>query len=154
VIFETYPTLGYNYRMTDIQAAVGREQLKRLRASSRDAENWLSITGRFLRMLMAWDCRLNRAVPGPNWQSFCVRLPHHCDQRAVMQSMLDVVSLRGEASCGSHREPAYRDSPLRWSLPNSEEAQDRCIVLPMYPQMTDDDVVTMASALRHACERR
>ena len=30
VIFESYPTLGYNYRMTDIQAAVGREQLKRL----------------------------------------------------------------------------------------------------------------------------
>src|SRR5690606_22821775 len=30
VIFESYPVLGYNYRMTDIQAAVGREQLKRL----------------------------------------------------------------------------------------------------------------------------
>src|SRR5205807_5761474 len=30
VIFESYPELGYNYRMTDIQAAVGREQLKRL----------------------------------------------------------------------------------------------------------------------------
>src|SRR5690606_16211209 len=30
VIFESYPVLGYNYRMTDVQAAVGREQLKRL----------------------------------------------------------------------------------------------------------------------------
>ena len=30
VIFESYPELGYNYRMTDIQAAIGREQLKRL----------------------------------------------------------------------------------------------------------------------------
>src|SRR4029079_2078174 len=30
VIFESYPTVGFNYRMTDIQAAVGREQLKRL----------------------------------------------------------------------------------------------------------------------------
>jgi dTDP-4-amino-4,6-dideoxygalactose transaminase len=30
VIFETHPVLGYNYRMTDIQAAVGREQLRRL----------------------------------------------------------------------------------------------------------------------------
>ncbi len=30
VIFETHPVLGYNYRMTDIQAAVGREQLKRV----------------------------------------------------------------------------------------------------------------------------
>ena len=30
VIFESYPEVGYNYRMTDIQAAVGREQLKRV----------------------------------------------------------------------------------------------------------------------------
>ena len=30
VVFESYPILGYNYRLTDIQAAVGREQLKRL----------------------------------------------------------------------------------------------------------------------------
>ena len=30
VIFETYPELGYNYRLTDVQAAMGREQLKRL----------------------------------------------------------------------------------------------------------------------------
>src|SRR5262249_26054126 len=30
VIFESYPVLGFNYRMTDIQAAVGREQVKRL----------------------------------------------------------------------------------------------------------------------------
>jgi dTDP-4-amino-4,6-dideoxygalactose transaminase len=30
VTFEEYPVVGFNYRMTDIQAAVGREQLKRL----------------------------------------------------------------------------------------------------------------------------
>ena len=37
VIFETYPEVGYNYRMTDIQAAVGREQLKRLPGDRRAA---------------------------------------------------------------------------------------------------------------------
>ena len=30
VIFESYPEIGFNYRMTDVQAAIGREQLKRL----------------------------------------------------------------------------------------------------------------------------
>ena len=30
VVFESYPELGFNYRLTDIQAAIGREQLKRL----------------------------------------------------------------------------------------------------------------------------
>jgi len=38
-----------------------------------------------------------------NWQSFCVRLPHHCDQRAVMQKMLDQgVATRRGIMC-SHR---------------------------------------------------
>ena len=37
VIFESYPMVGYNYRLTDIQAAVGREQLKRLPGHPRAA---------------------------------------------------------------------------------------------------------------------
>ena len=35
VIFEDYPVPGFNYRMTDIQAAIGREQLKRLAGDRR-----------------------------------------------------------------------------------------------------------------------
>jgi len=37
VIFETYPEVGFYYRMTDLQAAVGRMQLTRL--------NWRAVAG-------------------------------------------------------------------------------------------------------------
>jgi dTDP-4-amino-4,6-dideoxygalactose transaminase len=154
IIFETYPVLGYNYRMTDIQAAVGREQLLRLPETVR------------VRRLVADRYRaLLSDVPGlglprerewarSNWQSFCVRLPDHCDQRTVMQRMLD----RGVATrCGimcSHREPAYRETPPRQPLPHSEAAQDHCIILPLYSQIAPDEQEQVASALRHACTTR
>src|SRR5215472_4284551 len=75
VVFESYPELGFNYRLTDIQAAVGREQLKRIPEA---------VTHR-RRMVATYNQLLTR-VPGlatpkepewarSNWQSYCVRLP-------------------------------------------------------------------------------
>ncbi|MEJ0038433.1 MAG: DegT/DnrJ/EryC1/StrS family aminotransferase [Gammaproteobacteria bacterium] len=151
VIFEAYPVLGYNYRMTDIQAAVGREQLKRLPEI---------ISGR--RAIAARYTELMRDIPGltvptepsyarSNWQSFCVRLPDHCDQRGVMQKMLDAgIATRRGIMC-SHREEPYRNSRQAGSLAHSEGAQDHCIVLPLYIQMTAADVERVASTLRDAC---
>jgi perosamine synthetase len=150
VIVESYPELGFNYRMTDIQAAVGREQLARLP----------SIVA-MRRTLVERYRALLSAVPGlglprepewarSNWQSLCVRLPDGCDQHAVMQRMLDAgVATRRGIMC-SHREPAYR-AVHAGHLELSEAAQDRCIILPLYPQMTAADQERVALALSKAC---
>jgi perosamine synthetase len=157
VIFESYPALGYNYRMTDIQAAVGREQLKRLPeiiARRRD------LARRYAERLAALP---GLGLPGEpewartNWQSYCVRLPAGLNQRQVMQAMLDAgIATRRGIMC-AHREPAYATEP--WScgpgacdveLAQSELAQDRCILLPLYPQMTEmeqDYVITTLAAI-------
>ncbi len=164
VIFESYEVVGYNYRLTDLQAAVGREQLKRLP----------EIIARRRMLADEYRKRLS-AIPGitlpfepewarSNWQSFSVRLPPACDQRAMMQAMLDCgVSTRRGIMC-THREPAYRSEP--WScgrtghcdcpggscarLRESEMAQDECIVLPMYHDMTADDQDRVAQALHES----
>ena len=89
-----------------------------------------------------------------NWQSVCVRLPAHCDQRAVMQAMLDQgVATRRGIMC-SHREPVYRESAPPEGLPVSEAAQERCIILPLYPQMTAEEQEHVADALARACAPR
>jgi perosamine synthetase len=151
VIFESYPMLGYNYRLTDIQAAVGREQLKRL---PEILERRRALAQRYRSLLAdVAGLRLPLEPEGAksNWQSFCVRLPDGCDQRAVMQHMLDHgVSTRRGIMC-SHREPVYATSALDHRLPHSEAAQDRCIILPLYPQMTPQEQEQVAQALRHAC---
>ena len=150
VIFESYPIVGYNYRMTDIQAAVGREQLKRL---PEIIARRRAIAEQYRELLSEIDgiaLPLEPATVRSNWQSYCIRLPGYVDQREVMQSMLDAgVSTRRGIMC-SHREEPYRNARGSEALSQSEAAQDHCVVLPLYGQMTDADIQTVADALRAA----
>ncbi len=165
VIFESYPIVGYNFRMTDIQAAVGREQLKRL---PEIIEKRRQLATRY-KFLLA-------EIPGiglpeepdwarSTWQSFSVRLPHGSDQKKVMQALLDkeIASRRG-VMC-AHREAAY--PPEAWScagrnkgcncpagychkLTHSQTASDQNIILPLYPQMTLAEQDRVVSAFKSA----
>jgi perosamine synthetase len=151
VIFESYPIVGYNYRMTDIQAAVGREQLQRL---SDVVVTRRALAQRYRTLLSDIRGVLPPDEPSfarTNWQSYCVRLPKACDQRTVMQGMLDAgIATRRGIMC-SHREPAYSDSHRPHSLLYSEAAQDGCIVLPLYPQMTHAEQDDVVEALDRFC---
>jgi dTDP-4-amino-4,6-dideoxygalactose transaminase len=153
VIFESYPVVGFNYRLTDIQAAVGREQLKRL---PEVVEMRRALAERYRTLLSGIrGLRLPREPEWArsNWQSYCVRLPEGCDQRAVMQHMLDrEIATRRGVMC-THREPSYEGSAAPGALPHSEQAQEHCIILPLYPQMTRDDQQQVADALQRACAR-
>ena len=151
VIFEQYDSVGYNYRLTDIQAAVGREQLKRLRDTIKRRRE---LAANYRELLSAGvPALVSPAEPAygrTNWQSYCVRVSEEIDQRALMQTMLDAgVGTRRGIMC-SHREPAYGGLARTRSLIHSEQAQDRCILLPLYPQMTAEDQEHVVSALLSA----
>ena len=139
IIFESYLELGYNYRLTDIQAAVGREQLKRL---PQIVERRRSLAERYKRLLTGVaGLRLPSEPPWArgNWQSYCVRLPAAHDQRMVMQALLNRgVATRRGIMC-AHREPAYSGFAKAGSLLESEKAQDQCMLIPLYPQMTEEE---------------
>ena len=167
VIFESYPTLGYNYRMTDIQAAVGREQLKRLPEiverrrylAQRYHEMLADVPGLKLPTEPAWA--------RSNWQSYCVRLPEWCEQRQVMQAMLDAgVATRRGIMC-AHREAAYTSEA--WScgvernncdcemggcdrLQESEQAQDGAVLLPLFHHMTELEQEHVVALLKTVCQ--
>jgi perosamine synthetase len=152
IIFESYPTVGYNYRMTDIQAAVGREQLKRLPEIIQKRRELAAGYARLLADIDGLEVPTEPDWARTNWQSYCVRLPAGCDQRKVMQAMLDSgISTRRGIMC-SHREEAYEKLPLRHPLQQSERAQDECILLPLFPQMTLDEQQQVASALHAVVE--
>jgi dTDP-4-amino-4,6-dideoxygalactose transaminase len=150
VIFEEHAVVGYNYRMTDVQAAIGREQLKRLpeimAARRRIGTRYLALMADIPGLTMPQEPEWAHT----NWQSFWVRLPEHCDQRGVMQSMLDRgVATRRGIMC-SHREKPYAREG-GYNLPESERAQDRNIILPLYPQMTDEEQDYVVEMLRESC---
>jgi dTDP-4-amino-4,6-dideoxygalactose transaminase len=151
VIFESYPTVGFNYRMTDIQAAVGREQLKRLPDIVRRRRELASRYTDLLADIPGLGLPAEPQWARSNWQSYCVRLPQHAEQRGVMQAMLDAgISTRRAIMC-SHREAAYADLPPRHQLTRSERAQDRCILLPLFATLNRTELASVAQALREAC---
>ena len=166
VVFESYQELGYNYRMTDLQAAIGRIQIERLPGLvvARRAR-----AGRYREILAAIPGLILPEEPEwarSNWQTYGVRLPAGTDQRTVMQRMLEAgVSTRRGVMC-AHREPAYAPAGS-WScgagpgacgcapgacvrLRESERAQDETLALPLLNEMTDAQQDAVAEALRRA----
>ena len=166
VVFEEYRELGFNYRMTDLQAAIGREQLQPAarhggRAPAAGAiattSSWPALAGLQVPVEPAWA--------RSNWQSYCVRLPDGRDQRAVMQAMLERgASRRGAASCARIANPptvrsrgvcgasgVVDGSDQCSSLTGSEAITAHGLILPLFVGMTDDDqgrvVAALASAL-------
>jgi dTDP-4-amino-4,6-dideoxygalactose transaminase len=151
VVFESYSVPGFNYRLTDMQAAVGSEQLKRVP----------EIVSRRRQIAHSYARLLGTEVPGvappseppwarSNWQSYCVRLPRGTNQHRVMQYMLDHgVATRRGIMC-VHREAAYVDLLPRLPLTQSERARDECIILPLFPQMTEEMVYEIVHTLKRA----
>jgi dTDP-4-amino-4,6-dideoxygalactose transaminase len=150
VIFEAYSVQGFNYRMTDVQAAIGREQLKRITGI---VARRRALAARYRAMLEAIEGVSPPSEPDwarSNWQSYCVRLDSAMDQLGVMQHLLDqgVASRRGIMCI--HLEAAHADVPQRHPLPRSESARNHCILLPMFPQMTDEMQARVVAVLSDA----
>lgn len=150
IVFESYPVSGFNYRMTDMQAAIGCRQLERLadiiairrRLARRYRDMLAEVPDVLLPVEPAWA--------QTNWQSFCVRLPMAANQQEVMQFMLDAgIATRRGIMC-AHLEDAWSGLPTRFPLRESELARDRCILLPLYAQMTDDEQAWVVAALHGA----
>jgi len=152
VVIEEYPVLGYNYRLTDLQAAVGIEQMKRLD----------SLVSRRVELAMRYDRILSEHqwlrppyVPSyadPNFQSYAISLSDDCavTRDGVWQTLLDngVAAKRGIMTI--HRERAYTETYGHQPLPVTEKASDGSLLLPLYPQMTEVEQDHVVAALGKA----
>lgn len=165
VVTEDYASVGFNYRMTDVQAAIGREQLKRLPEIVRQRRCQADRYATLLATIPAVTPPFEPPWARTNWQSYAIMLPPGCSQQCVMQFMLDRgISTRRGIMC-AHREPAYRNEP--WScagvdgpsgasptscpqLLHSEQAQDRMILLPVFHELTEEQQERVVEALRLA----
>ena len=155
VIQEEYPVLGYNYRMTDIQAAIGREQLTRLSGivsrrralAERYRERLAHVAGVSIPTEPEWA--------RTNWQSYAVRVDAG-HRRQIMQRMLDAGISTRRGAMNAHREAAYPAGTWRaaGSLQESEAAQDAAIVLPLFHQLTEADQDRVVDELARAAGAR
>ena len=151
IIFESYDGLGYNYRLTDIQAAIGIEQLKKI---DKIILKRRLLSDRYKDLLSVIDGLILPHEPNnvkSNWQSFCVYLPKGINQKEAMQYLLDRgISTRRGIMC-AHKEKTYRQNTEKVSLKNSEFAQENSILLPLFVQMTKNEQDYVVDKLREVC---
>lgn len=140
IVFEQYVSTAYNYRMTDIQASIGIEQLKKLPDM---------IERR--RKIVAQYCSKLKGVAGlqlpeeymgfhTNWQSFPVRITDQCSRSRdeIMQILLDQGISTRAGIMNAHMEEPYQNK--LWQLPNSEAARAQTIILPVYHTLSDKGI--------------
>jgi dTDP-4-amino-4,6-dideoxygalactose transaminase len=153
LVLEQYLETGYNYRMTDLQAAIGLVQLGRLDA----------MVARRRALARRYHQRLAQ-VPGlamvgdppwgtTNYQSFWILLPDDfpVTRNQLLERLLAAGISARRGIMASHLEPAYAYSPGAgpgagaggtWrsaELPETERLTSRSLILPLFHDLTEAD---------------
>jgi perosamine synthetase len=149
VIFEEYPEVGFNYRMTDIQAAVGRVQLKRLPGILERRRRFAQRYSEALRNVPGLEAPHVPEWANTNYQSYAVRVTseYPVSRDELMQSMLDDGISTRRGIMNSHQEQAYTGT-ADFDLPASEDARDSVVLLPLHHELTEQDQDRVIERLR------
>ena len=148
VVIENYVCLGYNYRMTDIQAGDRRRADE---APAEDRGTSTRIGSQYTKALRHHPWLRPPYVPDDGRSQFPklrVRLTSDApvSRDELMQRLLEQGIATRRGIMLAHLEPACADlSPP--ALPRSEEASQRSLLLPLYPQMTNNDLQQVLAAL-------
>ena len=150
LLFEDHLELGYNYRMTDIQAAIGIRQLEKL--------DWIINERRKIALRYIQELKDIEYIKLPvekegyfsNYQSFSIYLKEDCQvgRDELMQKLLDAGISTRRGVTTSHRETAYKSEYKDLHLPVSEEAANKSIMIPLYIPMRDEDIEHVISKIR------
>ena len=147
---EEYTEVGFNFRMTDLQAAVGLVQLGRL---PQIVARRRAIAARYQDAITGIDGL--RAVADPeygagNFQSFWVEVgaEYPTDRDGLLEALAraDISARRGIMA--AHRQPPYRELTPEAGLPVTEHLTDATLILPVYHQLTDEDQERVIAVLR------
>lgn len=150
VIIEEYRELGFNYRMTDIQASIGLVQLRRLDELLRLRRERADRYNRELPEITGIEIPYVPDYAEHTYQSYCLRLSKDCrlDREDLMTNLLrrGIATRRGVMA--SHLERTYTDRNGTVSLPVTEEATRTTMLIPLYATMTAEEQSHVIDSLR------
>ena len=152
VVFESYEEIGYNYRMTDLQAALGLVQLERLPEM---LERRRSLALRYSKRLANIPWLIVPSEPKEcrhNFQSYMVRLRDDAPitRDELMQELLNRGVSSRKGIMAIHRERPYRDEKWETLLPMTNLVTGTALVLPLFYEMTDEEQDYVIDCLEQA----
>jgi len=151
---ESYDEVGYNFRMTDLQAAVGLVQLKRLPEIVARRRELGATYAKHIQEIPEL-----RTVADPSWgtcnfQSYWVEVapssPLSRDGLLIRLAEADISARRGIMS--AHRQPPYAHLADPGSLPISEHLTDNTLILPLFHQMSESEQARVIDVVRTVSE--
>lgn len=151
------PEIGLNYRASDLHAALGAAQLARLDTFvARRAELVARYDAAIASLGPAIRPAGRRRRQAPGWHLYVVLI----DFDELGTSRADVMTSLRERGIGTqvhyipvHRQPYYRDRYGALDFPGADAYYARCLSLPLFPGMADDDVDRVVSTLDEVCRR-
>lgn len=143
---------GFNYRMEAFQGAILRVKLRHL---ERWTEARRTIVGKYNRLLA------DSGVERPSEMPWARHVYHvytlRTDDRDALHASLQKEGIQTgiHYPVPVHLQPAYADlGYARLTLPESEKAADQVLSLPLYPEMTDDQIERVSEALTGLAAKR
>ncbi|MCP4869543.1 MAG: DegT/DnrJ/EryC1/StrS family aminotransferase [Proteobacteria bacterium] len=146
---------GWNFRLSEIHAAIGICQMDRLDGLLQDRTRIADGYEERLAPLRQLGLELPRVPQDavPTWQSYVVRVPRG---RSVPSFIAHLCEAGVEATTGAtalHREPAYADlEGCQRPMPGTDDAADRALALPVASGLSDDELDAVADALGGAIQ--
>ncbi|WP_306972039.1 DegT/DnrJ/EryC1/StrS family aminotransferase [Streptomyces canus] len=143
----TFTEIGYNYKLSDIAAAILQVQLNRLDEllERRDA-----VAARYAELLGDEELLTLPRVPADRthtWQSYLVTLDRSVDRTAVAAELRGRGIGCGHGTWASHLQPAFES---KQACPVSADLFERQLAIPMHAELDTDQVERVADALRGA----
>ena len=145
--------LGYNYRMTDLQGAIGVEQMKKLDWM---IENRIRLAQRYDEMLGDVEWLKLPYVPSDckhTYQSYVTLVTEDplLSRNDIMQKLEDMGISTRQGTHAVHTLGYYKQKYgfQEYDLPNSLKADRQSMALPLYPQITDEEQNYVVEAIKH-----
>lgn len=148
VLIEEYVEVGYNYRMTDIQASVGIKQLEKLDWIIKERRKIANLYYNGLKDVDCVQLPIENENCYTNYQSYSIILKGNSpiSRNDLMQKLLDVGISTRRGVMLIHREKPYFD--YQFKLKKSEDLSDNSIIIPLYVGMSVNQIDYVIDSLK------
>lgn len=136
--------LGYKYHMNDIAAVIGLEQLKKLEAGNQRRRHIVSKYNEAFQGIPWIECIVEKEYSTSACHNYVIKTPY----RDLLNIYLkDRGIATGVHYMPIHLQPYYRKLS-KTSYPNAEHVWTQLLTLPLYPDMSEDDVIYIIDEVR------